>query len=55
MKKHNARRRTLVLHKEIVHLLSSKQLDAVHGGVESKTSPTLCLTVKTCASFEFAC
>src|SRR6185295_20409382 len=53
MKKHKTRQRTLVLHKEAIQILSSKQLDAVAGAVESNTIPTLCLTVKTCASFEF--
>ena len=49
------RKRALVLRKETIQALSSKDLEAVAGGVESRTIPTLCLTVKTCASFEFAC
>lgn len=55
MKKHDDRKRTLVLHKETIQALSANDLAAVAGGVESNTIPTLCLTVKTCASFEFAC
>jgi hypothetical protein len=55
MKKHNTRQRRLVLQKEAIQLLSTTRLEAVAGGVESHTIPTLCLTVKTCASFEFAC
>ena len=55
MKKHKTQKRTLVLHREAIQILSSQQLDAVVGAVESNTIPTLCLTVKTCASFEFAC
>ena len=54
MKKHSLQRR-LILAKESIQLLTSKDLEAVNGGIESKTIPTLCLTVKTCASFEFAC
>ena len=55
MKKNNAKHRKLVLRKEAISVLAPNQLDAVAGGIESKTIPTLCLTVKTCASFEFAC
>jgi hypothetical protein len=55
MKKHNTRQRRLVLQKEAIQVLATTRLEAVAGGVESNTIPTLCLTVKTCASFEFAC
>jgi hypothetical protein len=55
MKKHTIRQRRLVLHKEAIQVLASNELGAVVGGIESKTIPTLCLTVKTCVSFEFAC
>jgi hypothetical protein len=55
MKKATTSRRRLVLHKEAIQLLSTTQLQAVGGGIESRTIPTLCLTVKTCVSFEFQC
>ena len=55
MKKANIRQRKLVLHKEAIQILSTYRLEAVGGGVESNTLPTLCLTKKTCVSFEFAC
>ena len=55
MKKHTNRHRKLVLHKEAISVLAPSQLEEVAGGIESKTVLTLCLTVKTCASFEFAC
>jgi hypothetical protein len=55
MKKHNTHQRRLVLQKEAIQVLSTTRLEGVIGGIESKTIPTLCLTVKTCASFEFAC
>lgn len=55
MKKHKPTQRRLVLHKEAIQVLAAQQLDGVAGGVESKTVPTLCLTVKTCVSFEFNC
>jgi hypothetical protein len=55
MKKHNARLRRLILQKEAIQVLSSSNLEGVAGGIESKTIPTLCLTIKTCVSFEFAC
>lgn len=54
MKKFKNRPR-LVLQKEAIFVLTTSQLEAVGGGVESNTLPTLCLTVKTCVSFEFAC
>ena len=54
MKKLKTRQRTLVLRKDTIQVLAAKELEAVAGGVESNTL-TLCLTVKTCASFEFAC
>jgi hypothetical protein len=54
MKKANIRQRKLVLAKEAIQILSTHHLEAVGGGVESNTL-TLCLTKKTCASFEFAC
>ena len=54
MKQKSAQRR-LVLRKEAIQVLVEHQLEAVAGGVESNTVPTLCLTVKTCVSFEFAC
>ena len=55
MKKHTNRHRKLVLRKEAISVLAPNQLEDVAGGIESKTIPGLCLTVKTCASFEFAC
>jgi hypothetical protein len=55
MKKSTTPRRRLVLQKEAIQVLSTTELQAVGGGIESKTIPTLCLTIKTCASFEFAC
>lgn len=55
MKKHTNRRRKLVLRKEAISVLAPDQLGEVAGGIESKTIPTLCVTIKTCASFEFAC
>ena len=55
MKKNTTRHRKLVLRKEAITVLVPGQLEAVAGGIESKTLPTLCLTVKTCVSFEFAC
>jgi hypothetical protein len=55
MKKHTNRHRKLVLRKEAISVLAPHQLEDVAGGIESKTIPTLCLTIKTCASFEFAC
>jgi hypothetical protein len=55
MKKHNTTQRRLVLHKEAIQTLSLRQLDAAIGGIESHGPLTLCLTVKTCVSFEFAC
>jgi hypothetical protein len=55
MKKHNIAQRRLVLRKEAIQTLSLRDLDAAVGGVESHGPLTLCLTVKTCASFEFAC
>ena len=55
MKKHTTQRRKLVLRKEAISVLAPGQLEAVAGGIESKTVPTFCLTVKTCVSFEFAC
>lgn len=55
MKKHNHRPRTLVLRKETIQVMKQSELTAVAGGVESNTLPTLCLTVRTCVSFEFAC
>ena len=54
MKKHTNRRK-LVLRKEAISVLAPNQLEDVAGGIESKTIPTICLTIKTCASFEFAC
>lgn len=55
MKKSNLRPRKLVLQKESIQVLSTSHLEAAIGGVESNTLPTLCLTKKTCVSFEFAC
>lgn len=55
MKKHTIRHKRLALQKEAIQTLSTSNLEAVAGGVESNTIPTLCLTIKTCASFEFAC
>jgi hypothetical protein len=55
MKKQTNHHRKLVLRKEAISVLAPNQLDGVAGGIESKTIPTLCLTIKTCASFEFAC
>jgi hypothetical protein len=55
MKKSRNLQRRLVLQKEAIQVLATSQLEAVGGGVESNTLPTLCLTVKTCVSFEFAC
>jgi hypothetical protein len=55
MKKHSTQPRRIVLRKEVIQLLTNHNLEAVVGGIESRTIPTLCLTVKTCASFEFAC
>ncbi|HEY0986546.1 MAG TPA: class I lanthipeptide [Kofleriaceae bacterium] len=55
MKKSNIQHRKLVLHKEAIQVLSTRHLEAAIGGVESNTLPTLCLTRKTCVSFEFAC
>jgi hypothetical protein len=56
MKKHTHRQRPLVLHKETLQLLASTELTAVVGGAPWSAGPTACpLTVKTCASFEFAC
>lgn len=55
MKKIKGRQRRLVLEKDTIQILASNDLEAVIGGIESKTLPTLCLTVRTCASFEFAC
>jgi hypothetical protein len=54
MKKHNTRERRLVLKKDTMQVLASSNLEVVVGGA-SNTLPTLCLTVRTCASFEFAC
>jgi hypothetical protein len=54
MKKAQIRQRKLVLQKEAIQVLSTPHLEAVGGGIESNTL-TLCLTRKTCASFEFAC
>jgi hypothetical protein len=55
MKKHNAKHRKLVLRKEAISVLAPNQLEDVAGGIESKSVITFCFTVKTCASFEFAC
>ena len=55
MKKHTNRHRKLVLRKESISVLAPDQLEEVAGGIESKSVVTFCLTVKTCASFEFAC
>jgi hypothetical protein len=55
MKKHNTLHRKLILHRDTLQVLASKDLESVAGGIQSNTIPTLCLTVKTCASFEFAC
>ena len=55
MKKSNIRQRKLVLQKEAIQVLSTNHLEAAIGGVESNTLPTLCLTRKTCVSFEFSC
>ena len=55
MKKHSTQPRRLTLRKEAIQLLATQSLDAVVGGIESHTVPTICLTVKTCASFEFSC
>ena len=55
MKKQTNRHRKLVLRKEAISVLAPDQLEDVAGGIESKTIPTICLTVRTCASFEFAC
>ena len=55
MKKQHHVQRRLILQKEAIQVLASRELEAIHGGIESKTIPTLCLTIKTCASFEFAC
>ena len=54
MKKTIQRNKHLVLDKVTVKNLSTQQLDGVAGGVESNTL-TLCLTRKTCASYEFSC
>jgi hypothetical protein len=54
MKKLTSRQRTLVLRKDTIQVLAAKDLEVVAGGIESNTL-TLCLTVKTCVSFEFAC
>lgn len=54
MKKHNTRQRRLVLQKDTMQVLATSDLGVVIGGA-SNTIPTLCLTVRTCASFEFAC
>lgn len=56
MKKHNSRQRALALHKETLQQLTTTRLEAVVGGAPWSAGPTACpLTVKTCASFEFAC
>ena len=55
MKKQKPAQRRLILQKEAIHILVGHELEAVAGGIESRTVPTLCLTVKTCVSFEFAC
>jgi len=55
MKKYDHRQRHLVLHKDTLRVLAKYELEAAAGGVESRTVPTVCLTVRTCASFEFAC
>lgn len=52
MKKHKVRPRALSLQKETLQVLESRKLEQVGGGVETVTT---CLTVKTCASFEFSC
>ena len=55
MKKYDRSQRQLVLHKDTLRVLATRDLDAAVGGVDSKAVPTVCLTVRTCASFEFAC
>ncbi|MBC7975952.1 MAG: hypothetical protein H7138_13355 [Myxococcales bacterium] len=56
MKKHDRRPRTLTLRKETLQILAANQLEAVAGGAPWSAGPTACpFTVKTCASFEFAC
>jgi hypothetical protein len=55
VKKHNTQQRRLVLKKATLQVLTASNLEAVGGGIESRTVPTVCLTVKTCASLEFAC
>lgn len=56
MKKHGNRPHTLILRKETILQLASTKLAAVAGGAPWSAKPTACpLTVKTCASFEFAC
>jgi len=55
MKKSHTRNRRLALQKDTIQVLGSNDLSAVAGGIESRTIPTVCLTVKTCVSFEFAC
>ena len=53
MKKTNLR--ALRLRKETVQLLTSTQLAYLAGGKPPSNDLTLCLTVKTCVSFEFSC
>ena len=55
MKNHKARQRPLVLQKETIQQLTARSLEAVVGGAPWSAKPTACpLTVKTCASVEFA-
>jgi len=54
MKKSATQKRKLVLQREAIQVLSTNHLEAAVGGIESNTL-TLCLTKKTCVSFEFAC
>ena len=56
MKKQSIVQRTLILRKETVQQLATHELQGVVGGAPWSAKPTACpLTVKTCASFEFAC
>lgn len=53
MKKHRIAQRRLVLRKEHIQIMATKELEAVIGGVPSNTIPT-CLTMK-CVTFNLAC
>jgi hypothetical protein len=53
MKKSKIAQRRLVLEKDTVVVLRSKELQAVNGG--NPTFATCPFTIRTCASFEFSC